>query len=123
MALTEDQLQEKRQKAADLQQAILDERAKRASIVAEKERETQGEVVDAEIERLQRELDAEKAATKHQAESAGVATEPDAFNAGAGNAQVVGDPNTEAKADEPTPPPAPPTPAKGAGKADTTKEN
>lgn len=66
MALTEDELQEKRQKAADLQDKITEERDRRAALVAEKERAVVGDRLDAEIARLEQELENEKQITATQ---------------------------------------------------------
>ena len=117
MAVTENELQEKRQKVADLQRQINEEKAKRVEVVRATEREAAAAVLDAEIAKLEAQLDAERVAREHQENAARPATDEEAFNAGAGVAQA------EETTAEVTPPPAPPAPAKGAGKADTTKEN
>lgn len=139
MALTEDSLQEKRELAADLQRQIIEEQQSRASLVADKERSSQAEVLDTEIERLRNELEAEKALTAHQLEANGPGTEPQDFNAGVGVAVDPGVPgpegsttvgtvdstgdNSTESVDVPVPvTPAPPADAKSA-KGSTSKEN
>jgi len=117
MAVTENELQEKRQTVADLQRQINEEKAQRVEVVRAAQRDAEAAVLDAEIARLQAQLDDEKVRREHQEKAALPATQEESFNAGAGVAQA------ETTTGEPTPPPAPPTPAKGAGKADTTKEN
>lgn len=128
MALTEDDLQEKRDTAADLQRQIDEEKLNRSSLVADKAREADAAILDNEIERLQRELAFEQSLTEAQKNDGVLVTEPEDFNAGAGEAAVtpgVPDTNTPVPAtpELPVVPDATPATADKAVKGSTTKEN
>lgn len=136
MALTEDDLQEKRDTAADLQRQIIEERESRSNLVLEKAREADAAILDNEIERLQRELEFERSLTETQLnDGVLVNQEPEPYNAGAGEA--AGDqvppasldtkspetPDLPPTPDVPAPPDVTPATTEKSAKGTTTKEN
>lgn len=134
MALTQEELQEKRDTAATLQAQIVAARERRATLVADKEREALGEALDTEIDRLRAELESEEAITAHQEAANLGATNPEDFNAGAGEANAAVDPVVSGVVPvsgftpPPADPPALPVPdleadAKASAKGDIKKEN
>jgi sortase (surface protein transpeptidase) len=63
---TNDELQQKRNKVRALQESIKAERNKREQAARDEQADHEAAVLDAEIERLERELEVERAATEHQ---------------------------------------------------------
>lgn len=120
---SEETLQEKRQKAADLRNEIETEQKKRAVIVSIKESEQEEIRLDLEIARLNGELERERGITQVQAADAGVSLD-DIKLEELGVTPVVPLPPVEAPA--PVTPPQQrltPPPAPTADSGDKKKEN
>lgn len=122
MATSDEALQEKRNKLAELRDAIRKARAERERHARETQNDVEAQALDAEINRLERVLEEERALTDHQL-AAGGEVEARAESPSA----VVVTPPIEGAAtgdeQQPTEPAEPAEPAKGAANDKKKKEN
>lgn len=117
MAATEDDVQAKRDRVAELQEAIADERVKRAAALQQQQLDATSEQLDGEIARLESVLDEEKRQTAIQA-----GEEPANVIVAAPETPVVPDEqaSSDAATSDATPPAEPTVPVAPAAQAETT---
>lgn len=119
MATSDEALQEKRNKLAELRDAIRKARAERERNARETQNDVEAQALDAEINRLERVLEEERALTDHQLAAGG---EVEA-RAESPSAVVVTPPIEGTTTGDEQQPTEPAEPAKGAANDKKKKEN